>query len=113
MTDYYEQLARLFVSLVVALLALFGTSADPTTTTSTTTTTTTTTSTTSTTIPELVYRSPCHEDEDWLVVDYRTPGATEDVGSNADDDYGVTRLCVHFFHFEDIATEPTTSTKPN
>ncbi len=106
MTDYYDQLARLFVSLLVALLALFGTSADPTTSTTSTTTT-------STTIPELVYRSPCTEDEDWLIVDYRTPGATEDIGSNTDDDYGVTRLCVHFFHFEDIATNPTTSTEAN
>ena len=84
MTDYYDQLARLLVSLLVALLALFGTSADPTTTTSTTTTTTT-----STTTPELVYRSPCHEDENWLVVDYRTPGALEDAS-------GVSRLCVHY-----------------
>ncbi len=94
MSDYYDQLARLFVSLLVALLALFGTSADPTTTTSTTTTTTTsTTSTTSTTEP--YYRSPCHEDENWNVVDYRTDGATEDVGSNPDDEYGTTRLCMH------------------
>ncbi len=78
MTDYYDQLARLLVSLLVALLALFGTSADPTTTT-----------TTSTTTPELVYRSPCHEDENWNVIDYRTPGALEDAS-------GVSRLCVHY-----------------
>ena len=84
MTNYYDQLARLFVSLLVALLALFGTSADPTTTTSTTTTTTT-----STTIPELVYQSPCHEDENWQVVDYRTIGAIEDAS-------GVSRICVHY-----------------
>ncbi len=83
MTDYYDQLVRLFVSLLVALLALFGTSADPTTTT------TTTTSTTSTTTPELVYRSPCHEDEDWLTVLYWTTGAIEDAS-------GVTRLCVNW-----------------
>ncbi len=76
MSNYYEQLARLLVSLLVALLALFGTSADPT-------------STTSTTIPELVYRSPCHEDENWNVIDYRTIGALEDAS-------GVSRLCVHY-----------------
>lgn len=30
----------------------------------------------------------CQEDENWDVVDYRTPGATEDI-------HGVTRMCVH------------------
>ncbi len=96
MTDYYEQLARLFVSLVVALLALFGTSADPTTTTTSTTTTTTTSTTSTTSTTEPYYRSPCAEDEDWLVTDWQTDGATVDVGAIVADDFGTTRLCVPY-----------------
>ncbi len=85
MTDYYEQLARLFVSLLVALSAMLGSSStEPTEPTPTTTTTTTTTTTPA--VP--VYATPCHEDEAWYTVPYWTAGAIEDAN-------GVSRLCVN------------------
>ena len=84
MTDYYEQLACLFVSLLVALSALLGSSSstEPAPVSSPTTTTTTTQ-------PAPQYATPCHEDEGWLTVPYWTAGAIEDAN-------GVSRLCVNF-----------------
>ncbi len=84
MTDYYEQLARLFVSLLVALSALLGSSStEPTEPTEPAPTTTTTT-----TPPAPQYATPCQEDEAWYTVPYWTAGAIEDAN-------GVSRLCVN------------------